>query len=76
MITRESPAGTLNQMVLRAMSTSDNTVVDGAALDITVALAPAVTLVPDRTAGGMAGTPVVYEHTLTNLSNGPETFAR
>ena len=42
-------------------------------MDTTVALVPAVSLEPDRAAGGTPGL-VVYEHTLTNLSNGSETF--
>jgi len=67
-------AGTLNQMTVRATSQSDGTVQDIATVDTTVALLPAISLEPDRVAGGLPGSVVVYEHTLTNLSNGSETF--
>ena len=66
-------AGTLSQMTVRATSQSDGAVQDIAAIDTTVALVPAVSLEPDREAGGTPGV-VVYEHTLTNLSNGSEAF--
>jgi len=57
-----------------AASVPNPTVVDGAQDDVTVALVPALTLTPDRTAGGLPGAMVIYEHTLTNDGNGPDTF--
>jgi len=67
-------AGTVNQVTARATSQAHGTVQDIALLQTTVALAPAVSLEPDLVAGGTPGSVVVYEHTLTNLSNGTETF--
>lgn len=68
------PAGTADTINVSAASVPNPAVVDGAQDGITVALAPALAFTPNRAAGGLAGMLVVYEHTLTNLGNGADTF--
>jgi hypothetical protein len=67
-------AGVMDAITVTARSEPNPTAVDAAYDELTVALVPALTFQPDRAAGAPAGTLVVYQHTLTNESNGPETF--
>ena len=69
------PAGTTDVISVTAISAPNPAVVDAAYDNVTVALVPALTLTPDRVAGALAKTTVVYEHTLTNLGNGEDTFS-
>jgi hypothetical protein len=68
------PAGITDTIRVVATSAANPLVVDAVRDDITVALAPALTLAPDRTGGALVGSKVVYEHTLTNLGNGTDTL--
>ncbi|MEE8389656.1 MAG: right-handed parallel beta-helix repeat-containing protein, partial [Anaerolineae bacterium] len=67
-------AGTTDSINVTAASVPNPLVVDAAQDDITVALVPTMTLTPDRAAGALASSTVVYEHTLTNQGNGQDTF--
>lgn len=70
----DASAGDSDTVNVDAVSTRNALVVDTDSVDTQANLVPDVDVYPDNTAGITAGSIEIYYHTVTNLSNGAETF--
>jgi predicted outer membrane repeat protein len=70
----DADAGLENEITVQATSQADATKIAIANIKTTVALVPLVSIEPDRAASVPAGTTATYQHAVTNLGNGTETF--